>query len=155
MQRLQRKSNQKLPDLRISHCTANRCLFCMDYWYLLLNLTLFFPFELLILHQARPEWPCLMQWERDWRCGRCVASVCLCECVFTHACSQAVSGWVLVGLHRCSCTEGRALLSRLMFAWLIWMCKCLYETRVQGHSSPLSIILIKPNFPQRLYRQLF
>lgn len=41
----------------------------------------------------------------------------------------------------------------LMFAWLIWMCKCL---QVQRHSSLLSLILTKPNFSQRLvYRHLF
>ena len=37
MQWYQRKSNQKLPDLHISHCRANQCLFCMDYGYLLWN----------------------------------------------------------------------------------------------------------------------
>lgn len=78
-----------------------------------------------------------------------VCFVCVC------ACSWVVSVWLLVGLHRCSHTERSILLSRLMSAWLIRMCKCLYERGVQGHSSLLSIILIKPNFPQRLYRQLF
>lgn len=145
----------------------------------------FFQLELLILHEARPEWHCLMQCERDWGCGKmCVAylissptcticerclthlvwatSVCgssICVfffCVCVHVCSQAVSLWSLVGLHRYSQQRKTCelLLSRLMFAWLIWMCECLYERGIQGHSSLLSTILIKPDFPQRLYRQL-
>lgn len=67
-----RKSNQKPPVLHINHWGVYWCLFWMDYWYLLLNLSLFCkPFELLMLHQTRPEW---LLWEKHRWCEKTCAS---------------------------------------------------------------------------------
>lgn len=132
MQWYQRESNQKLPDLCINHYRANRCLFCMDCWYLLWNQS---HFSLLScwfsIRQSQSDpnavrmrlsmWEdvCLISnffphmydmWKMSHSLRVCKKPVWFKHvCIFfVHAFSQppgAVPLWFLVGLHRCSHSE--------------------------------------------------